>query len=88
MSARDTINNTIFCWSAGCFQAFAMVTPLYLFGIRPVFELSRLLYEVLFLMIRGSAEHFLGIYMFDLNIPPPNWGSLYLGIARYEFHFA
>jgi hypothetical protein len=26
--------------------------------------------------------------MFDLNLPPPNWGSLYLGIAHCKFHFS
>jgi hypothetical protein len=25
---------------------------------------------------------------FDLNLPPPNWGSLYLEIARSEFQFS
>lgn len=59
VSTRDAIADTLFCWTVGCFQAFAMVTPLYLFRIRPVFELSRLLYEVAFLMNRGSAEHYL-----------------------------
>jgi hypothetical protein len=49
ISARDALEDTLFCWTVGCFQAFAMVAPLYLFRIRPVFELSRLLYEVVFL---------------------------------------
>ena len=60
VSTRDAISDTLFCWCVGCFQAFAMVAPLYLFRIRPVFELSRLLYEVSFLINRGSAEHYLG----------------------------
>lgn len=59
-SIRETIRDTVFCWTVGSFQAFAMICPLYLFRIRPVFEVSRFLYELAFLMNRGSAEHYLG----------------------------
>ena len=59
-SIRDAVRDTLFCWTVGSFQAFSMVAPLYLFRIRSVFEVSRLLYEIAFLMNRGSAEHFLG----------------------------
>jgi hypothetical protein len=34
---------------------------------------------------RGLGYH---TFDFDLNLPSPNWGSLYLGIARCEFHFS
>lgn len=59
-SVQETIRDTVFCWTVGSFQAFAMICPLYLFRIRPVFEVSRFLYEAAFLMNRGSAEHYLG----------------------------
>lgn len=59
-SIQETIRDTVFCWTVGSFQAFAMICPLYLFRIRPVFEVSRFLYETAFLMNRGSAEHYLG----------------------------
>ena len=58
-SVSRALQDNIFCWTMGCFQAFGMVAPLYLFRIRPVFEASRFLYEVAFLFNRGSAEHYL-----------------------------
>ena len=34
--------------------------------------------------VRMPADY----YAFDFNSPIPNWGSLYLGIARFKFHFS
>ena len=56
VSLRRTLECILHCFCVGCFQAFVMVFPLYVFGVRG--KTSSMLHEIVFLINQGTPSSY------------------------------